>query len=507
MIGASKSSAIRRFKWLEQKLAKDDNIRTQYHDFLREYVALDHMAPVQDDGENISKVCYLPHHPIVKESSSTTEVRIRFRKFPIAQVADIEKMYRQISMNPADRSLQRILWRFDASEPIQAYELGTVTYGLAPSSFLATRTLLQLVEDEGIPFPNASTAIKKNVYVDDLIAGANSIEAAIQLRGELSNLLQKGGFRFRKWCSNALPVLADLPPELLGTQHSMKFDPEESIKTLGIRWEPEADVFRFDVAVTVQNQRPTKRTILSAIAQLYDPLGIISPVVVSAKILMQNLWLLALGWDDEVSPDLGRKWTQFCEQLPALSSFRIERCAFAPDFLSAELHCFADASELAYGACIYALSETVDKRVHVCLLASKSRVAPLKPLTIPRLELCAALLASRLYEKIIRSLEMEIEGCFFWSDSTIVLQWMKAPPRTRKTFVANRIVEIQATTVGSHWQHVSGRENPADMISRGVFAEELINSELWKRGPKWLREDKSTWQVQILPETKFTVEE
>ncbi|XP_062538223.1 uncharacterized protein LOC134206510 [Armigeres subalbatus] len=287
----------------------------------------------------------------------------------------------------------------------------------------------------------------------------------------------------------------------------MKFDTEESIKTLGIRWEPEADVFRFDAAVTVQNQRPTKRTILSTIAQLYDPLGIISPVVVSAKILMQNLWLLALGWDDEVSPDLGRKWTQFCEQLPALSSFRIERCAFAPDFLSAELHCFADASELAYGACIYALSETVDKRVHVCLLASKSRVAPLKPLTIPRLELCAALLASRLYEKIIRSLEMEIEGCFFWSDSTIVLQWMKAPPRTWKTFVANRISEIQATTVGSHWQHVSGRENPADMISRGVSAEELINSGLWKRGPKWLREDKSTWQVEILPEIKFTVKE
>lgn len=273
-------------------------------------------------------MCYLPHHPVVKESSSTTKVRvvfdgsaktssghslndsllvgpvvqdellnqiIRFRKFPIALVADIEKMYRQISMNPADRSLQRILWRFDASEPIQAYELGTVTYGLAPSSFLATRTLLQLVEDEGIPFPNASTAIKKNVYVDDLIAGANSIEAAIQLRGELSELLQKGGFRFRKWCSNALPVVADLPPELLGTQHSMKFDPDESIKTLGIRWEPEADVFRFDVTVTVQNQRPTKRTILSAIAQLYDPLGIISPVVVAAKILMQNLWLLALG--------------------------------------------------------------------------------------------------------------------------------------------------------------------------------------------------------------------
>ncbi|XP_062699493.1 uncharacterized protein LOC134284534 [Aedes albopictus] len=540
MLGSSKLSAVRRLKWLELKLAKDENMRIQYHDFLREYVALGHMTPVPDNEECSSNVFYLPHHPVLKESSSTTKVRVvfdgsaktssgcslndsllvgpvvqdelislilRFRKFPVALVADIEKMYRQVSMNPADRPLQRILWRFDASEPIQTYELGTVTYGLAPSSFLATRTLLQLVEDEGTPFPKASTAIKKNVYVDDLISGHNSIEEAIELREELDCLLQKGGFRFRKWCSNSLPVLAGLPPELLGTQSSLKFDPEESIKTLGIRWEPEADLFRFDVSVTIQNKSPTKRTILSTIAQLYDPLGLISPVVVQAKILMQNLWLLALDWDDEVSPDLQRKWAQFCEQLPTLSNFRIERFAFAPGFQTAELHCFADASEVAYGACIYVRSVAADGQVQVSLLASKSKVAPLKPLSIPRLELCAALLTSRLYEKIVSSLDMEFDGSFFWSDSTIVLQWMKAPPRTWKTFVANRIAEIQASTVTSHWQHVSGKENPADMISRGVFVEELIRSELWKHGPPWLREDKSTWPSQGIPETKFSVEE
>ncbi|XP_062703696.1 uncharacterized protein LOC134286141 [Aedes albopictus] len=499
MIGLSKAFATRRLRSLEQRLSKDESVKKQYHDFLHEYITLGHMAAVQEAEEDDAKACYLPHHPVLKESSSTTKVRVvfdgsaktssghslndsllvgpvvqddllslilRFRKFPVALVADIEKMYRQVSMHPQDRPLQRILWRFHASEPIQTYELGTVTYGLAPSSFLATRTLLQLVEDEGCPFPKASAAIKKNVYVDDLIGGADSTEEAIQLREELGDLLQKCGFRFRKWCSNSLPVLAGLSPDELGMQSSMKFDPDESIKTLGIRWEPEADVFRFDFSVTVKDQPPTKRLILSAIAQLYDPLGVISPVVVEAKVLMQNLWLQTLGWDDVVSPDLQLRWTQFCEQLPHLTNFRLERFAFASGFQSAELHCFADSSETAYGACIYVRSEAADGHVQVSLLASKSRVAPLSSTNIPRLELCAALLASRLYEKIVNALDMEFQASFFWSDSTIVLQWLKAPPRTWKTFVANRIAEIQATTVGSHWQHVAGKENPADMVSR-----------------------------------------
>ncbi|XP_062710194.1 uncharacterized protein LOC134288672 [Aedes albopictus] len=301
MLGSSKLSAVRRLKWLELKLAKGENMRIQYLDFLREYVTLGHMTPVPDDEKCSSNVFLSPapprtegveqHHEVVQDE--LLSLILRFQKFPVALVSDIEKMYRQVSMNPADRPLQRILWRLDASEPIQTYELGTVTYGLAPCSFLATRTLLQLVEDEGTPFQKASTAIKKNDYVDDLISGHNSIEEAIELREELDCLLQKGGCRFRKWCSNSLPVLASLPPELRWTQSSLKFDPEESIKTLGIRWEPEADLFRFDDSVTTQNKPPTKRTILSTIAQLYDPLGLISPVVVQTKILMQNLWLLA----------------------------------------------------------------------------------------------------------------------------------------------------------------------------------------------------------------------
>lgn len=541
MIGASKTSALRRFRWLEQMLEKNEGLKLQYHDFMKEYLSLGHMQEVSEDDDNQILECYLPHHPVIKESSTTTKVRVvfdgsartstgkslndsllvgpvvqddivtivvRFRQFPVALVADAEKMYRQVWMHPTDRPLQKIVMRFDSNQPIKIYELATVTYGLAPSSFLATRTLLQLVEDEGAAYPNASNAVRKNIYVDDYIGGEFSVEGAIQLQSELTQLMQKGGFRLRKWVSNSPEVMAKIPQELLGTtQSALKFDQDETIKTLGILWEPEADVFRFNVSVSLTTQEATKRSILSAIAQLYDPLGLVSPVIVQAKIMMQHLWLLSLNWDDQVTPEMQRKWDCFCQQLPQLSNFRIDRCAFTPNLNHVEIHTFTDASDVAYGACVYVRSVDTDGSIKVSLLASKSKVAPLKRLSIPRLELSAALIGSRLYEKIILALDVPVKASYFWSDSTVVLQWMKLPPRTLKTFVANRISEIQSTTHGSEWLHVAGEENPADLVSRGLSASELVNSEKWKFGPSWLREPKSSWPIQVYETADLPVDE
>ncbi|XP_055633446.1 uncharacterized protein LOC129773819 [Toxorhynchites rutilus septentrionalis] len=404
MFGSSKETTLQRFRRLERMLESKPELKPQYHDFIREYIALGHMTEVPDGDVDRPDACYLPHHPVVKESSSTTKVRVvfdgsaktssghslneallvgpvvqdelitivlRFRQFPIALVADIEKMYRQVSLHLDDRPLQRIFWRFNSIEPIKAYELSTITYGLAPSSFLATRTLQQVVEDEGSNFPEASRVVKKDVYVDDLISGENTVERTIQLQRDLMELLQRGGFRLRKWVSNFLEVLSAIPGELQGTRSPMQFDPEETIKTLGICWEPETDTLCFNVSINPKNSVPTKREILSTIAQLYDPLGIVSPVIVQAKILMQQLWLLCLGWDDEITPDLH------------------------------QYHTFADASKDAYGACLYIRSEDANGNVKVNLLTSKSKVTPLKPISIPRLELRAALLASRLFEKVV----------------------------------------------------------------------------------------------------------
>ncbi|XP_040164709.1 uncharacterized protein LOC120901069 [Anopheles arabiensis] len=234
-LGFSKAAALRRFSFLERRLERDPNVKAAYHDFMREYLELGHMSRIKNPSDD-ERAYYLPHHPVFKAASSTTKVRVvfvgsaktstgfslnealcvgpvvqddlldiilRFRTYKVAVVGDIAKMYRQVLLHPNDRKFVRICFRFSPHSPIEYFELNTVTYGLAPSSFLATRTLLQLANDEGASCLNAAAALKTNFYVDDFIGGADSIGNARQLRIELSQLLAKGGFELQKWTSNS----------------------------------------------------------------------------------------------------------------------------------------------------------------------------------------------------------------------------------------------------------------------------------------------------------------
>ncbi|XP_058840481.1 uncharacterized protein LOC131695965 [Topomyia yanbarensis] len=247
----------------------------------------------------------------------------------------------------------------------------------------------------------------------------------------------------------------------------------------------------------------TRRRMLSAIAKLFDPLGLISPVVVSAKIIMQEFALLQTEWDAPVPPTLEKKWTDFYGQLSRLSELRISRFAFISGWVNVPLHCFADASEVAYGACLYIRTVNRTGNVRIELLSAKSRVAPLKRLTLPRLKLCAAREAACLHAKVVKSLDLTGCKCTFWSDSTIVLHWLKSPPNTWKTFVANR---VQTLSHGYYWQHISGKENPADLVSRGMSVEDFLQSLLWKCGPPWLQSSAEICQSNTR-DVNFTDEE
>ncbi|XP_062713302.1 uncharacterized protein LOC134290244 [Aedes albopictus] len=263
MLGTSKTNALRRFELLEKRFQRDPRLKADYHAFMQEYIELGHMREVEEGEEEPAIAYYLPHHPVFKDSSTTTKVRVvfdgsakistghslnealcvgpvvqddlldimmRFRTYKVAVVGDIAKMYRQVLLHPDDRSLVRIFFRFSPQSPIRIYELQTVTYGLAPSSFLATRTLQQLADDEGHAFPLGGPALRKSFYVDDFIGGARTVEEAIRLRSEMGELLEKGGFELRKWTSNELDVLRGLKDEQIGTQSSLQFSPNETIK-------------------------------------------------------------------------------------------------------------------------------------------------------------------------------------------------------------------------------------------------------------------------------------
>lgn len=279
MVGESLVNSKRRLEGLERRLDSNPILKERYHAFIAEFIELGHMRKVPPTEPEPHTVCYIPHHAVQKESSSTTKVRsvfdasaktssgfslneallvgpviqdelldivIRLRRHKVVLLADIEKMYRQVEIHPDDRPLQRVLWRFNKSDPITKYEMTRVTYGLAPSSFLATRTLLQLAEDEGDSFPLAASALKQDFYMDDFIRSVATISQAIQLRKEMDELLRRGGFPLRKWCSNFSEVLEGVPSENLANPSSQTFDPDEAIKALGISWEPASDQFRFN---------------------------------------------------------------------------------------------------------------------------------------------------------------------------------------------------------------------------------------------------------------------
>ncbi|XP_040173686.1 uncharacterized protein LOC120906238 [Anopheles arabiensis] len=363
---------------------------------------------------------------------------------------------------------------------------------ICPSSFLATRTLLQLANDEGASCPNAAAALKTNFYVDDFIGGADSIGNARQLRIELSQLLAKGGFELRKWTSNQLEVLAGLNADQIGTQSSRQFLPHETVKALGVSWEPEHDVLSFESAISSDVSIPTKRSILSNVARMFDPLGLISPIVIRAKMMMQELWLQKAGWDEYVPDTICKKWKTIQEDWQLISKFKVSRYALLPG-VRIQLHTFCDASEAAYGACIYARCEGEGGQIRITLLSSKSRVAPLKRVTLPRLELCAAVLGVHLHHRVKKAMGINVAESFFWSDSTITLTWISATPNTWATFVANRVSEVQHYSHPRQWRHVHGASNPADLVSRGMSAADFLKSKLWSFGPDWLSLPASIW--------------
>ncbi|XP_076377783.1 uncharacterized protein LOC143259436 [Megalopta genalis] len=402
-------------------------------------------------------------------------------------------MYRQVLVEVKDRRFQRILWRRNTTDPIQTYELNTVTYGTASATFLATRVLHQVGLECAERLPETSRIIINDFYVDDLLTGTETILDAQKLRDEITNILEQAGFQLRKWVTNSPNILKNNLEPVEEKEISIDKDP----KTLGLLWSPDEDLLRFSLSFE-KHRRVTKRVILSEIAQIFDPLGIIGPIITRAKIIMQELWQLKTGWDESISQELHTQWQQYRNDLQELVSLKIPRGVAMGKLESTELHGFSDASERAYGACVYLRSLTTSGIWEVRLLCAKSRVAPLKTISVPRLELCGALLLAQLVDKVKRALSMPINSIRYWSDSTVTLTWLKQSPSRWNTFVANRVSEIQVLSDSEHWYHVASQDNPADMISRGTAPSFLASADIWWAGPAWLSMDCKHW-----PESKI----
>ncbi|XP_072948180.1 uncharacterized protein [Epargyreus clarus] len=529
VLGESHHIAEKRLLQMEKKMRKNNKLRIDYNKFMQEYESLGHMSEVAKPLHG----CYLPHHAVIRESSETTKLRVvfdasaetttgislndiqyvgpvvqddlfsillRFRQHQYVVSADVEKMYRQILVNPEQRPLQMILWRDSDDLPIKIFQLNTVTYGTASAPYLSTRCLLQLSnesQDEKI-----SNIIKSDMYVDDFLSGSDSKEELTHIINEVTKTLASACLPLRKFRTNAPSIFENNPNSLL----PKNLDLSSQSSALGLKWDPADDILLFPCNFE-NSSNATKRTILSNSAKLFDPLGLLSVCTIIPKIILQKLWLSKLDWDDVVPHDVERAWLKFINGLNELSTLRIPRCVLSKNPETTELHVFCDASQDAYAACVYLRSIDSSGKIAINLLCAKTKVAPVKPQTIPRLELCGALLGARLTSKVLQALRLKVSQVYYWTDSSVVLGWLSYRARDLKQFVSNRVAEIQQLTSSGVWRHIPGLENPADLASRGLDPNLINKVALWWQGPRFLLQDESNWPNKLnissdIPERK-----
>ncbi|XP_059221576.1 uncharacterized protein LOC131996143 [Stomoxys calcitrans] len=471
-LGISRHISLIQYLRMEQSLGRKPEMANTYYNILKEYISLGHMeevTPHEISKDSSQSTYYLPHHAVLKPDSRSTKVRVVFnasqrtssgkslndvlyigpslqldlstlilnwRLYRYVFSGDIEKMYRQILVHKDHTNFQRILFRPEPTSPIRDYALNTVTFGVSSAPYLAIRTILQLARDSADTHPQASQILQREIYVDDVLSGAHNIASTIDSLSQLIKVLSSAGFPFKKITSNCPQVINSVPKDCLLDTNFLKFNETSSAKTLGIQWNALNDQFSYQVANISPSEAITKRQILSASSKLFDPAGWISPIIIQAKFLLQQLWLEGTDWDENVKPSSLLKWNKFVVNLSQLADIKIPRWInFAPLYHT-QIHGFCDASEKAYCAAVYLRTRTEDS-VQCHLLVSKTKVAPIDP-----------------------NYDM-----FLWCDSSIVLGWLEKPPNTWKTYVANRTSKILHNVGNCIWRHIRSADNPADLGS------------------------------------------
>lgn len=418
-------------------------------------------------------------------------VLLRFRNHHYAITADIEAMYYQVLVDNLDVDCLRFLW-FDKNGSVEHYRMvrhvfGGVWSGCA-ASYALRRTAVEFAEKDSIP----SRTILESFYVDDCLVSVKSYEEARTIILGTRELLGHGGFKLTKFVVNNDDLKSFVPIEDQAVEEK-EFQSNSQSRILGLIWNVQEDRIKFDVKMESQ-VAVTRRGMLSVLSSLYDPLGLMSPVLITGKVLFQDVTRMKFHWDRVVPSDIQMKWFQWINSLQALAAVSVQRCVKPSKFDDAamELHHFSDANERAYGCCSYLRCINKSGDVHVALLYSKGRVAPLKTISIPRLELQAAVLAARADVMLRKELHLDLCESKFWVDSEIVLNYIYNDSRRFQVYVANRISEIRSTSQPAQWNHIAGTRNPADLITRGQHPSVLIDG-CWINGPEFLRTYKCNW--------------
>lgn len=524
----NKIVAEHRLRLLKKRLLKDQELLAKYRECIEDLLKKGY-AKKAPANETEGKTWYLPHHAVfhpVKPgkvrvvfdcsakyrgsslndkllqgpdlTNSLVGVLTRFRQEKVALMSDVEAMFHQVHVKPDDCNALRFLWWPGGNLSLEPVELMMTVhlFGGVSSPSCANFALRKTADDNEEDYgPEIVNTVKRNFYVDDCLKSVQSEQIAISHVKNLTSLLKKGGFRLTKWLSNSREVMESISESERATSaKDLDFDHTPIERALGVQWHIASDTFGFKIII--KDRPATRRGILSVVSLIYDPLRFIAPFILSAKLILQDLCKKKLGWDDKIPNEELERWKAWLEVLPKLEEFSIDRCFKPPGFekvVSCQLHYFSDASQLAYGAVSYLRLVNPHGNVHCSFVMGKSRLAPLKPVTIPRMELSAAVLSTRLDTMFREELEFTVDESIYWTDSTCVLRYVENEDKRYQTFVANRVSAIRERSSPVQWRYVETKLNPADDASRGISVETITKSNRWSKGPCFLWQDEENW--------------
>ncbi|XP_058838120.1 uncharacterized protein LOC131693879 [Topomyia yanbarensis] len=433
---------------------------------------------------------------------SLLTILLQFRERRVALTGDIREMFHQVRIREEDQQCQRFLWD-DENGEIATYVMQVMTFGAccSPSSAQFIKNLN--ANRFSNQFPAAVESITKRHYVDDLLVSVDTEQEAIQLAKDIKYVHSEGGFEIRNWMSNSEVVLSRLQDSSL-EEKSLDLQSEMGTeKVLGMWWCMASDVFtykvgwtRFDQALLEGQRRPTKREILRVLMTIFDPLGLIAHFLVYLKILLQEVWRSGVQWDEKIGDELFRKWQRWLRVLPQVEMVRIPRCynlhSSPANSCDTQLHTFVDASENGIAAVCY-LRFVRDDVTQCSIVAAKTRVAPLKFVSIPKLELQAAVVGARLARAVGEALSISINNRVFWTDSRDVLCWINSDHRRYTQFVAFRVGELLETTEATEWRWVPTKLNVADDGTKWERGPDLTRNSRWFTGLDFLWQPVSEW--------------
>lgn len=533
---ASYDRALKRLKTIEKKMDSDADFASQYSAQIKNLIDKGYAEECNGKEREQPHSWFLPHFAVTNPNKpgkirlvfdaaavangtslndmllegpdllrSLMGILFKFRECPIAVTADIEEMFLQVKIREEDQAAQLFLWREreDRRKPPKEMKMTSMIFGASCSPFLAHSVRNHNAHVHASSHPAAFTAITENHYMDDFVNSYNNKEETVRAINEVVEVHAKAGFRLRGWNSNEEGVLTNVPAELRAKTNTQL---GHDNKTLGLFWDPREDTLGFNTTMPrvpddVRNRRrtPTKREALSAVMSVYDPLGLLSCFTISAKIFLQNLWRLQIGWDEPLPEEYTEGLMTWLEQLNTIATLRLSR-RYGPETKpkKRQLHIFCDASQDAYAAAAYWRLEMEDGTIHVVLAAAKSKVAPIKTQSIPRLELQAALVGVRLADTIQREHRWEADDVIFWTDSRTVLHWIQKNSRRYTPFVAHRLGEIAEKTDMTQWRWAPTNVNVADVATRVNYVP-IDADDWWFTGPDFLKKDEDYWPERETP--------